>query len=216
MSVCRLCFAKTTTIWRYKDREYQRCSSCFLIQLQRSQCPAPAAEEAEYQLHKNDPYDIGYRRFLSPVTAIMLEWLQTKKSIHPVILDFGSGPGPTISVVLGEHGWNVRNYDPFFQPDTAALQIKYDLISSTEVVEHFYEPNKSWKLLFSLGKKSCQLVVMTQCSDPYYSETAFQNWRYIREKSHVAFYHSRTMEWIAAAYGFQITQRTANVFWFSR
>ena len=132
----------------------------------------------------------------------------------PMILDFGSGPGPTISVVLEEQGWIVHNYDPFFCPDTAVLQRKYDLISSTEVVEHFYEPSKSWHQLFSLAKS--QVVVMTQTSNRYSTVEEFKNWRYIREKSHVAFYHSLTMEWIAAEYGFQVERKAPNVFWFSR
>ena len=31
-------------------------------------------------------------------------------------LDFGSGPGPTLSVMLEEQGYRMSLYDPFFAP----------------------------------------------------------------------------------------------------
>jgi len=200
---------------QYKDREYYRCSACSLIQLKREHCPSPADEEAEYRLHNNDPYDNGYRKFLSPVTHLMLKWLEKQENTKPYILDFGAGSGPTISVVLEEQGWPVTNYDPIFYPEISTLDKKYDLISSTEVVEHFFVPHKSWKQLFSLRKQNGHVVVMTQCSDAYFTETDFLNWRYIREKSHVAFYHSQTMSWIAKEYGLRLKKLSPNVFWFS-
>ena len=139
---------------------------------------------------------------------------QSDKKIN--ILDFGSGPGPTIEVVLGEQGWTVTNYDPFFTPDEQALKERYDLISCTEVVEHFHTPKTSWKLLLSLLKPQGNLVIMTQPSDQYSTESAFKHWRYIREKSHIAFYHSQTMYWIAKTYGLQLSILSPSVFWFSR
>jgi len=166
-------------------------------------------------LHRNDPHDQGYRRFLSPVTNAMLEWLDTEQRQNPQILDFGAGSGPTISVVLEEQGWKVHNYDPFFFPDRSALARRYDLISCTEVVEHFYEPQRAWELLMSLRTDHGQVVVMTQCSDAHFTAVDFQAWRYIQEKSHVAFYHSKTMFWIAKHYGLQVSRLSPSVFWFS-
>ena len=215
MILCRLCTTATLPFCNDQQRDYQRCPECFLIQLKNEQCPTPKQELEEYKLHKNDPFDNGYRQFLSKVTKPMLEWLQIQPLTTPSILDFGSGPGPTISVVLAEQGWAVTNYDPFFAPNQDVLQERYDLISCTEVVEHFHSPQTAWKRLLSLLKRQGHLVVMTQPSDRYHCESEFKRWRYIRERSHVAFYHSQTMVWIANTYGLQLSILSPSVFWFS-
>ena len=213
--LCRLCTTSVLPFCSYQGREYHRCTECGLIQLKQAQCPSPKQELEEYQLHRNDPFDKGYRKFLSKVTNPMLEWLSHSSSNATTILDFGSGPGPTIAVVLAEQGWPVTNYDPFFAPKQDVLLERYDLISCTEVVEHFHDPKTSWEILLSLRKPQGHLVVMTQPSDRYYSESTFREWRYIREKSHIAFYHSQTMVWIANTYGLQLSILSPSVFWFS-
>ena len=214
---CRLCGHNVAFFASFQKRNYHRCPHCHLIQLARNQCPSREEEFDEYQLHQNDPMDAGYRRFLQKVTEPMLDWLKTKKKEEIIALDFGCGPGPTISVVLGEQGWNTQNYDPFFVPNKAVLLKRYDLISCTEVVEHFHEPKESWAQLFSLCKKEgSQLVVMTQTSDKHHTKQNFQQWRYIREKSHVAFYHSFTMKWIADKFNMKLSILSPSVFWFSK
>ena len=215
MLSCRLCTTTVLPFCSYQQREYYRCPECFLIQLKRDQCPSPDQELEEYLLHKNDPFDNGYRHFLSKVTNPMLEWLERQPTKTPAILDFGSGPGPTIAAVLAEQGWRVTNYDPFFAPSEHVLQERYDLISCTEVVEHFHEPKSSWDILLSLLTQKGHLVVMTQPSDRYYAASDFKAWRYIREKSHIAFYHSQTMQWIANTYELELSTLSPSVFWFS-
>ena len=213
---CRVCSSVTVPFFEQNNRNYERCTHCFLIQLRRMECPRLDDEKAEYMLHNNDPYDPRYRRFLQGVTQAMIQWLRREKRASPNILDFGSGTGPTISVVLGEEGWKVDNYDPLFSPDRRLLEKKYDVISSTEVVEHFYDPRASWALLFSLLKKDGCLVVMTQASDRYSTSETFARWRYIRERSHVAFYHTKTMEWLAQNHGMHLSVVSPNIFWFSK
>ena len=215
MPLCRLCDSVAVSFFEHKHRNYERCTQCFLIQLRRSQCPSIEEETAEYMLHNNDPYDPRYRRYLEGVTEAMMQWLTAEQRASPNILDFGCGSGPATSVVLGEKGWNVHNYDPLYSPDRKHIERKYDLISSTEVVEHFYEPKKSWDLLFSLLNHDGCLVVMTSSSDRYYTSDAFGRWGYVREKSHVAFYHSKTMQWLAQNYGMRLSILSSNIFWFS-
>lgn len=213
---CRLCSSITVSFFEQNQRNYERCTHCLLIQLRRSQCPSLEEEKAEYMLHNNDPYDPRYRRFLQGVTEAMIQWLTDEQRTSPDILDFGSGSGPTISVVLEERGWKVHNYDPLYSPDIKHIQRKYDVISSTEVVEHFYEPKSSWELLFSLLKNDGFLVVMTQSSDKHFTSDSFGKWRYIREKSHVAFYHTKTMKFLAQNYGMNLSILSPNIFGFSK
>jgi len=187
-----------------------------LIQLNQDECPDALAEKAEYELHTNHPGDLGYRKFLNKVTTPVLHWLNGREVNETKLLDFGAGPGPTISVILGEAGWSMTNYDPFFCPDQAALQHQYDLITATEVVEHFHQPGASWSHMRGLLAEKGQLVIMTQCFDDYETPEKFQKWGYIREESHVAFYHTQTMGWIAEHYELRLSILAPSVFWFAR
>ena len=216
MNQCLLCASSVVWFCTHQQRTYYRCSTCFLLQLDVRQHPSAQQELEEYRLHENDPQDSGYRRFLHKVTHPMMTWLATEASPDATILDFGSGPGPTISVVLEERGWTVVNYDPFFAPDAHVLTNRYDLISCTEVVEHFQNPRQSWAQLFALRKEQGQVIVMTQPSDQHSTEERFKRWRYIRETSHVVFYHTRTMAWIATAHGLELSVLSPSVFWFSK
>ncbi|MEC7987179.1 MAG: class I SAM-dependent methyltransferase [Myxococcota bacterium] len=213
---CSLCKSNTAVFTSWQQRLYYRCPICSMIQLSSTQHPGKAEEKAEYLLHDNDPYDTGYRRFLRAVTDPVLTWLEACSIENPTILDFGCGPGPALSVVLAEHGWSVFNYDPFFYPKEALLERKYDLITCTETVEHFHLPASSWKRLISLLKPNGQLVSMTQCADRFQTPETFHHWRYIREKSHVVFYHSQTMQWIADHYCLSLERVARNVFWFTK
>ncbi|MGB2360319.1 MAG: methyltransferase, partial [Porticoccaceae bacterium] len=59
-----------------------------------------AAEKAIYDQHQNSPDDLQYRRFLSRLTEPLLERLGPCSRG----LDFGCGPGPTLSVMMAEQG----------------------------------------------------------------------------------------------------------------
>ena len=219
MSKCRLCgYAKASSFAKWKSNEYERCPTCKLIQLNVDQLPNEESELQEYRLHNNDPIDKGYRRFLSKVTIPTLHWLtqQKEKGREIRILDFGSGPIPAMANILAEQGWQVDNYDPFFAPDQMLLTQQYDLIICTEVVEHFHDPTESWNVMLSCLKPSGKLIVMTSACDQKSHEEAFVSWSYIRETSHVAFYHGQTMEWIATHNQMKLSRLHDHVFWFEK
>lgn len=48
-------------------------------------------------------------------------------------------------------------YDPFFFPDESLLSNKYDFVTCTEAIEHFFEPKKEWKILLNLLKENGML-----------------------------------------------------------
>ena len=218
MHICSLCLSPTEYFVTWQTRTYFHCSICRLTQLRPVHHPSRMEEKEEYLLHNNDSSDEGYRRFLNRVTAPVLLWLNdTYDSVsRPKLLDFGCGSGPTISVVLGEQGWRMDNYDPIFFSDTHLLEQLYDLVVCTEVVEHFFRPKATWKDMISLLNEGGRLVVMTQVSDQYQQPLNFTGWHYIRELSHVSFYHTDTMRWIANEYGLHLTIWDKNVFCFDR
>lgn len=191
-SQCPLCGSVACTFFSEDaTRCYVRCRSCRLIFVPEHYWLSLEEERATYDLHENSADDPGYRRFLSRLTNPLLEQLGPRRSG----LDFGCGPGPTLSIMLEEQGHEVELYDPFYANHPSALKVTYDFICATEVVEHFREPLKEFKTLFSLLKPGGTLGIMTKLvSDDL---TAFQNWHYIRDLTHICFYHRDTFEWIA-------------------
>lgn len=204
-SLCRLCGATTNNFTHLRSRHFEQCPQCQLIQADSLSLPTRVEEHAEYLLHDNDASQPGYRRFLSPVANLALACLSQHNSKATSILDFGSGSGPTLSVMLGESGWVVQNYDPIFGPFDLPEEGSVNLLLCTEVVEHFHHPNESWSLLFSLISEGGCALVMTEWSNQYTDPKKFIEWRYIREQSHVCFYHQQTFRWLAKKYACSVT-----------
>ncbi len=195
-------FAKTS------DRSYFRCRMCRLTFLHPEERPSRTEEYNEYLLHNNDSRDEAYRRHLAKLCTPLVAGLP-KKSRG---LDFGCGPGPTVAIMLGEQGFFVQNYDPFFAPDRALLRARYHFIACTEVAEHFHDPKREFDTLARLLEDGGRLGVMTSLLT---DDIDFDKWHYRREKSHVSFYHPDTMSWIAQHYRWGVEIAPPNVVLFS-
>jgi len=179
-----------TPFHRDRRREYLRCEVCALVSVPGGYHLGAEAERAEYELHQNDPADNGYQRFLSRLTGPLCQRLEPAS--HG--LDFGCGPGPTLSVMLEEQGHRVALYDPFFFPDPAWIGEEYDFITATEVVEHLSQPalvlQKLWQCLLPGG----YLGVMTKLVT---DRQAFANWHYKNDATHVSFFSRQSWQWWA-------------------
>lgn len=139
--------------------------------------------------------DDGYRRFVAPITSrILASYRPSDKG-----LDFGSGTGPVISVVLEEAGYDITQFDPFFRDDRAALERHYDYIACCEVVEHFHDPATEFARLHGLLLPGGRLYIMTFLYD---ESIDFKGWHYQRDSTHVFIFRKQTMEWIAERFGF--------------
>lgn len=189
---------------RVHGRDYYRCTRCFLAFLEPSQRLDSASERAEYAKHNNNPNDPGYRRFLRRLT----EHLVPRLSSGAQGLDLGCGPGPTLSVILEEQGFEMTNYDPFFAPDAAALHCTYDFITCTETVEHLYHPAQTFNLLDRLLRPGGWLGIMTETM---LDDARFATWWYVSEPTHVCFYRKETLAWIADHYGWTMYVPRKNV-----
>ncbi len=102
MDRCPLCGSNDNT-WLVADtnRDYFRCLQCALIYADPTTHLTSSQEKLVYDQHRNNPNDIGYRQFLGRLATP----LATRLSSPPLSgLDFGSGPGPTLSVMLAEMG----------------------------------------------------------------------------------------------------------------
>ena len=121
---CPLCRAdRVEHFFSDARRDYQRCNCCGLIHVPKKFFLTATDEKAIYDLHRNSPEDAGYRKFLSRV----LEPLLPRLEANSIGLDFGSGPGPALPVMLAEAGHRVRCYDPFYAAEGNAFSETYDL-----------------------------------------------------------------------------------------
>jgi len=203
---CPLCQAAAKVF--YAGR-YYHCDSCDLIFLHTDFHLSAADEKAVYDLHENSPDDPAYRKFLNQLIEPLLE-LQVAPA---TALDFGCGPGPTVSVMLAEAGLQVAIYDPVYFPDRTLLDETYDVITATEVFEHLSEPAKViTALLASLEDAGC-LGLMTAL---HMGKKKFPNWGYKEDPTHITFYSEKTMQWIEDKYGLEITYLTNRAIIFTK
>ncbi len=192
---CPVCRTPETGAFMEVDgRRYRRCPTCEATFLQPDQRPDRDAEFAHYRRHDNRIDDPDYRRFLRRLADPLLARLAAAS--HG--LDFGCGPGPALAAMLVEAGHTVALYDPFFAPDTRALESTYDFITCTEVVEHLHHPAGVFDRLDALLRPGGWLAVMT-CFQT--DDARFAHWHYRRDPTHVVFYREETLRRVADARG---------------
>lgn len=180
-----------------RRRLYFHCGMCDLVFVPPEYRLSPELEKSEYDLHDNRPDDPGYRRFLSRLAKPLLEKLKPGLSG----LDFGCGPGPTLSVMMEEAGHTVDLYDHFYCSDSSVFQKRYDFITASEVVEHLGNPKRVFAQLFQMLKPGAPLGIMTKLhSDPQ----SFKNWHYIQDPTHICFYSRRTFQYLSEIYHLDI------------
>ncbi|MEM7534438.1 MAG: class I SAM-dependent methyltransferase [Chloroflexota bacterium] len=201
MHICPLCSSETKATLFYQDspghhhpRDYYRCATCQLVFVPPVQYLSPTAEKAEYDLHQNSPNDQGYRRFLSRMFDPMQERIVATSHTCKHGLDFGSGPGPTLSVMFEEAGHRVALYDRFYTPDDSVFGRSYDFITATEVVEHLHHPKQELDRLWGCLKPGGYLGIMTKM---VLDRAAFAKWHYKQDLTHVCFFSQATFEWIS-------------------
>ncbi len=208
---CSLCHHEQVFVFAgAHGRDYYRCPRCDLVFVPAEQHIAPAAARNRYLQHRNTPSDAGYRKFLGRLARALVPRLKPGSSG----LDYGSGPGPTLSGMLVEQGFPMAVYDLYFAADPATLQCSYDFITCTETVEHFTQPSAEFSRLEGLLQPGGLLGIMTQMRNADQgvsgaatggrTDQAFAKWWYLRDETHVGFYSASTMRWIAQRFGWQV------------
>lgn len=188
---CPLCnSADIHGFYSDKTREYLRCGVCCLVFVPAMHFLSEQDEKQRYDLHRNNQEDQNYRKFLG----------RTFHSLQKMLLpgscglDFGSGPGPTLSVMFQERGHTMSIYDCFYAQDSSVFQKKYDFITATEVLEHLHHPQEELDRLWSCLNHGGTFGIMTRLI--LNSET-FSSWHYKNDPTHVYFYSRSTFHWLA-------------------
>jgi len=193
-SQCPLCAANRIANY-YTDpgRDYLQCARCHLVFVPQEQFVSASKEKAQYDFHKNDPADSRYREFLGRLATPLLQRLKAGQQG----LDFGSGPGPTLSLIFEEAGYPMRIYDYFYARDMSVFDQHYDFITSTETVEHLHQPGRELQHLWQLLKPGGYLGIMTKLVNP---AEAFGQWHYKNDPTHVCFFSRDTFEYLAGTW----------------
>jgi 2-polyprenyl-3-methyl-5-hydroxy-6-metoxy-1,4-benzoquinol methylase len=188
---CPLCEGRAIKHY-YRDlkRAYKQCDRCGLVFVDGHYRLTPVQEKAEYDLHQNSTDDPAYRAFLSRLFIPILSQLKPGAKG----LDFGCGPGPALSNMFSEAGFDINVYDVYYFTDPSVLEQPYDFVTATELVEHLYEPGKVFRQLWSLLPAGGCLGLMTKL---LIDLEAFSKWHYKNDPTHVCFYSRDCFKYIA-------------------
>ncbi|MDZ7860552.1 MAG: class I SAM-dependent methyltransferase [Candidatus Krumholzibacteriota bacterium] len=208
--ICPLCgAAEAKDFYRDETRDYFRCRRCNLVFVPSRQFLSPEDEKARYDLHRNLPDDKNYRRFLGRLFIPMRDILTPGAKG----LDFGSGPGPTLSLMFEQAGHPMSVYDCFYSPDQSVLKKQYDFITATEVAEHLHRPGEELSRLWRCLRPGGKLGIMTKFT-PGPDEFASSHYR--KDLTHVSFFSKATFEWLAARWPAKILFCENDVIIFSK
>lgn len=210
---CPLCGHRTNRVYHTdhtgRRRRYLQCDHCLLVFVTAPDQLSSAEEKAVYDLHRNDPTDSGYRRFLSRLYDPLMQRLAPASEG----LDFGCGPGPTLSVMLEEAGHAVALYDRFYAADESVWERRYDFITATEVVEHLAAPGAELQRLWHHLENGGVLALMTKLVT---GQEAFSRWHYRNDPTHVCFFSRPTFAWLASQWRASLTFIGADVILLSK
>lgn len=188
---CPLCkHANTTPFSKSENREYLHCPNCDLVFVPSDCFISQKDEKQIYDHHQNSPENQGYRDFLNRLIKTLCTHISSQSSG----LDFGSGPGPTLSVMMEELGYKMDIYDYFYHNDQTVFENSYDFITTTEVIEHLHNPYDEILKLWKCIKSGGVLGIMTAFRP---SDDKFADWYYKRDLTHVRFFTEASFGWLA-------------------
>ena len=190
-------------------RDYLICRLCDLVFVPKLFHLSEEEQKDRYLQHNNDPEDEQYRIFLSRLKDKLTPFLIPGQ----LGLDYGCGPGPTLSIMMSEDGYGTDNYDPIFRPDTCVFDRNYEFIVSTETIEHFSDVKTDFDLINQILGFSGVFAVMTSIR---YANIDFDSWHYRYDPTHVSFYSPETMVYIASNWAWSIVGVYENVYIFRK
>lgn len=192
---CPLCTSDDIAHYnRDAARDYRQCGVCQLVFVPADQHLSHEDEKSQYDHHQNDPLDNGYRNFLAGLSVPMLARLEPNRNG----LDFGSGPGPTLSLMFEEAGHTMNLFDIYYANDMSIFDETYDFITASEVVEHLSNPAEVLERLWRCLKSGGLLGIMTKRIT---SKEAFKSWHYKNDPTHISFFSEHAFKWLGNKWG---------------
>jgi len=202
MEICKVCKSDSSSFIDEKTSKiYHQCLNCDYIFLDKSFYIDEDTEKKHYDKHHNNLESVGYvQMFQDLVEGFVLP----KKDFISSALDFGCGEGEVLPIVLERNGIECDRYDLFYFPKKIYKDKKYDLILSTEVIEHLDKPLDMLNEILSHINESAYIILMT-AFHPLNRED-FLKWWYIRDITHIGFFTIKTFEYIAKELNLKIVK----------
>ncbi len=210
MKICTVCKNnKIKFFFNIKKLDYWQCERCKATMLNPVQFISRNEEKKHYLKHNNEINDTGYRNFL----ANLIEPLKEKISINDIGLDYGCGYAPGLADILRKDGFNVELYDPIFFKNENIFFRKFNFITCSEVVEHFFKPYDEFHKIDSLLATNSWLAIMTSFMT---EDRLFENWHYRRDPTHVVFYKKTTFKIIGYQRNWKVNFPSKNIVIFNK
>ncbi len=194
---CKICQEPTASFYdEYMKCQTYHCKACQFIFKDEEAIISHERELKVYQQHNNTEENLGY-------VAMFQDFID--KTITPhraqikTALDFGSGPNPVLAKILEKNSFETEYYDKFFSPEKVYEGKKYDLITSTEVLEHISDVQGVMALFSKHLNSGGYLALMTQFHPD--DEEAYLNWWYRRDPTHIVFFRPETFAILAEQHG---------------
>ena len=208
--ICIVCKNQKASVFtNIKQKRYWNRSYCEGIFLDKEFYLNSNDEYKHYLTHNNDVNDERYKKFLTNLMLPLIDRIKLKS----IGLDYGCGPGPALSLMLREKGYQMFNYDPFFHPKKSNLLKKYDFISCSETVEHFHNPFYEFTRFNELLNVGGIIGIMTNFHS---KENIFENWYYIKDPTHVVFFTKNTFLIIAKMFKWDCEFLNNNLVFFKK
>lgn len=206
---CPLCaHPESNHFVRDRNRDYLRCPQCDLIFVPPHHHLSMDEEKSRYDLHQNNPEDEGYRNFLNR----LFQPLETKLAAGARGLDFGCGPGPTLSLMFEEANYECAVYDLHYANDPSVFSERYDFLTCSETMEHMYRPREEFERFVSLVKPGGWIGIMTQLHDE--APVSFDRWHYKDDETHVCFFSKKSFQTLEKQYGLRLEFYSGSVILF--
>jgi len=210
MKICTVCKNNKIEFFiNIKDLDYWQCAVCKATMLNPLKFISSNEEKKHYLKHNNEINDSGYRTFVSN----LIKPLKDKILADDMGLDYGCGYAPALADILKKDGFNVELYDPFFFKNENIFLRKFNFITCSEVVEHFFEPYEEFNKIDSMLAPNSWLAIMTSFMT---EDNLFKNWHYRRDPTHVVFYKKMTFKIIAKQRNWKIHFPSNNIVLFNK
>ncbi|WP_241761410.1 class I SAM-dependent methyltransferase [Sulfurimonas gotlandica] len=205
MKKCKLCHCNTTVISDAKtDKIYHRCLECDYVFMDEKFYLDAGLEKKHYDNHDNNLESLGYVKMFE---KLIDEFVTPNAKEIKTALDFGCGEGEVLPILLERTSISCDSYDLFYFPDKAYENKKYDLICSTEVIEHLNNPLDTLKELLLHLNKDGYLLLMTYFHPS--DDEKFLKWFYIKDVTHIGFFSLKTFEHLASELNLQILKHNS-------
>lgn len=195
---CKICSDSVEAFYDKRMKsDFFYCKECHYFFKDESNFLSSQEELAIYDQHNNSLDNEGYVQMLEDYIAYAITPFSPKN-----ILEFGSGPTPVLSELLKQKDYSVDIYDKYYAPKEVFEGKEYDLISSTEVIEHIEDVKGVMHFFNKHLKSGGYLSLMTQFHKDDIEQ--FQKWWYPCDRTHISFCNRETFKVLAKLFSFQL------------